>query len=173
MSINWDAIAATGGAVGVIVSLGALAIQVRSLRRSLQSATYQNILQAFIGFTDVLLRYPQLEPVLLRSGDLDQLAKEDQVRAEMALTILFNWYESLVLQCDLYHAVPKAVDDHWMAVLREDLLQPAIRHYWHQTCHYYHPLLQARVATELSRIVPATDPGAKGSTPQQSEEEVH
>jgi hypothetical protein len=150
--MNWAAVAAIGGVVGVIVSVGALAAQVSGLQRSVRSATYQSILQTFHGFADALLRYPQLYTLFFENGDPAALTHEDRARAEMAWTLLFNWYEALILQHELYHAVPAAVAEHWMNVLRQDLQQPAIRELWNRQGRYYHPRLQARVTYELNQL---------------------
>ena len=90
--MNWDAIGALAellGALGVIVSLAYLAVQIRQntaqigeQSRELRLAAIDAIAQSFSRFRDPLIRDPELAALWLRGiADYDGLDEVEQVRA--------------------------------------------------------------------------------------------
>ena len=72
--MNWDAIGAIGevlGAIGVIVTLGYLAIQLRRSNEEARAATLQSTLDSEISMMSVLANHPDTMDKMLRGESLD------------------------------------------------------------------------------------------------------
>jgi hypothetical protein len=92
--VNWEAIGAIAelvGAVGVIVSLGYLASQIRSSNRLSRSEATLAAAAQFGGFIDNLLADPELNAIFLRarSGVADLKNEEYQRFATLALKAFY------------------------------------------------------------------------------------
>jgi len=73
--VNWDAVGAVAeliGALGVVVSLAYLAVQVRSNTRSSQAATYQSMTLGVLDMNREIFANPELASFLERARTTDE-----------------------------------------------------------------------------------------------------
>lgn len=160
MTIDWNAVAAIGAVLSVIVALIALWRQVQDLKQSIQSGTYQEIVRMFDEFSRLMVDQPALGQIIF-ARDATALDAEQEFRIDWVLAIRFDWFESVVIQQRKYKAIPQDIYDHWLGVLTTELKYPVIRQYW-EKCHtYYHPLLQQEVG---ARFPPLPSPPAPSTS---------
>ena len=120
--------------------------QVRDLRRSVQSATYQTIVQMFDAFAKTMIQYPELHAYLVPDAEN---RNSQQIRAEWAIAMRFDWFESIVIQKMRYNAIPDDIYIHWMRILEYELRNPFFQSFWNQFGSMYHPLLREEVERRL------------------------
>ena len=93
MQLNWEAIGAVGevlGALGVIATLGYLAVQIRQNSRMLRSTTYQSAIQSMSEFTTALIADRELMRLFVTGRkDLNAIKSEDR---DIFTTILLNMF---------------------------------------------------------------------------------
>ena len=154
MSINWEAIAAGGTVASVLAAIGALFYQILSLKRSIQSSTYQDIVQIFNEFSRLMIDHPELERMIFSKEAGLEIANEYQSRVDWAIALRFDWFESIVIQKKKYKAVPEDIYRHWLGVLKEELTRPTIHRHWNDNGRFYHPHLQREVAKILKPLSP-------------------
>jgi hypothetical protein len=82
--MNWEAIGAIGevaGAVGVIVTLAYLAVQIRQNTRAVRSSTYQALTDSSMSFTALVAGDPALAGIWDNGmTDYSSLDRESQIR---------------------------------------------------------------------------------------------
>jgi hypothetical protein len=144
--VNWDTLAGIGA---VLVALVALWMQVRGLKRSMASATYQEIVRMFDDFALLIIERPELDKAIFGKGDEKRFTEETRIRAEWARAIRFDWFESIVIQRLKYRVVPDDIYAHWLGVLKHELDQQGMRSYWDNCGHLYHPELRREVERTL------------------------
>jgi hypothetical protein len=129
----------------LIISVIFLYIQVKEMRKQIQSQVYQNIVQMFDEFSKIIMQNPRLARVIF-----NDLKTNDQIQAEWLIFMRFDWFESIVIQKHKYNAIPDDIYNHWMDILRFELNIPLIREIWESSKMFYHPLLQNEVNRILS-----------------------
>jgi hypothetical protein len=147
--VNWDAVAGIGAVAAVLAGLIALWVQMRALKRSIASATYQEIVRMFDDFALMIIERPELDGAIFGDGPENRFSTETRTRAEWACGIRFDWFESIVIQRLKYKAVPEDIYVHWLSVLGAELRKPRVRAYWDRCGHYYHPELKREVERTL------------------------
>lgn len=73
--MNWDAVGAVAeliSAIGVVVSLAYLAVQIRSNTRSARAATYQSMTQSVLDMNREIFANPELASFLERARTTDE-----------------------------------------------------------------------------------------------------
>lgn len=130
----------------VAISMLILWLQIKEMRKQIQSSTYQTIVQMFDNFSQTMLQNPQLVHLLYGAHQT-----VDEIRAEWAVFMRLDWFESIVIQKYKYQAIPDDIYDHWMSILEYELSVPFIRNIWERYGRLYHPLLQQEVQQRLSQ----------------------
>ena len=130
--MNWEAVGAIGevvGALGVIMTLGYLAIQIRQNSAVVRSATRQAIstTQAEVGYR--LAENAELRSSALQFTNLESTVPETELAAHFYLRALLRTYENQ------YHQyVDGTFDESLWAGYRNSMAQnfasPAIREFW-------------------------------------------
>jgi hypothetical protein len=149
--VSWDAVAGVASVAAVLAALIVVWIQMRQLKRSFASATYQEIVRMFDDFAMLIVERPELDGAIFGSGANERFSDETRTRAKWARGIRFDWFESIVIQRRRYRVIPDDLYDHWLAVLRDELSQPGMRDYWTRSGHYYHPELRSEVESALAK----------------------
>lgn len=153
MNFDWNAVGAISAGASVLAALGALFYQVASLRRSIQSSTYQEIVRMFDEFSRSLVERPDIErAIFARAGDSNDTSSQHHARIDWTIAILFDWFESIVIQRKRYKAIPKEIYSHYLGVLKDTLSRPIILEYWKQNGRFYHPDLQEEAARILESL---------------------
>lgn len=147
--VNWDAFAGIGAVAAVLLGVFALWMQMRGLRRSMESATYQEIVRMFDDFALLIIERPELENAIFGKGDEQRFTEETRTRAEWARAIRFDWFESIVIQRQKYRVIPDDLYAHWLDVLKNELGEDGMRRYWQRCGRYYHPALRREVERTL------------------------
>jgi len=111
----------------VAISVFLLWLQIKEMRKQIQSSTYQTIVQMFDNFSQIILQNPHLAPILFGTAQTP-----DQIQAEWATAMRFDWFESVVIQKHKYRAIPDDLYAHWMSILEYELSMPFIRNIWNQ-----------------------------------------
>jgi hypothetical protein len=147
--VNWDAVAGIGAVGAVLAGLVALWVQMRHVKRSIASATYQEIVRMFDDFALLIIERPELDEAIFGDADEEGLSERTKTRARWARGIRFDWFESVVIQRLKYGVLPDDIYAHWLDVLKDELGKPGMRAYWEDCGHYYHPDLRDEVERTL------------------------
>ena len=130
--MNWEAIGAIGevvGALGVVLTLGYLAIQIRQNSAVIRASTRQAIstTQAEVGYR--LAQDPELRAAALHFIELDSTVSEAEMAAHFYLRATLRLYENQ------YHQFTDGTFDEsiWVGY-RNNMVQnfssPAVAEYW-------------------------------------------
>lgn len=100
--MNWEAIGAIAeaiGALGVIVTLAYLAVQIRQNTASVRASTLQEISEASAGFLGLLASDFELGRIFwVGLGDLEALTPEERLRFELTMLAFVRRSENMVQQ---------------------------------------------------------------------------
>ncbi len=87
------------GALGVIVSLAYLAVQIRQNTRSVRSASFQEAIRDVIAVTDVLSTDQELSRIYWKGlADFGSLEPDERRRFSSILVGMFRRFENIVYQ---------------------------------------------------------------------------
>ena len=101
------------GAIGVIVSLAYLAIQIRQNTRTVRSASFQEAIRDVLEITDALAMDPDLARIYWKGlEDFGSLDRDERRRFSAYLVGMFRRFENLVYQTR-YGALDA---DSWLGV---------------------------------------------------------
>ena len=111
--MNWEAVGAIGevlGALGVIATLGYLAVQIRLNTISTRTSSYQAVVSSTADWTrSVGLDADAARIVASGGADYGSLAGEDRLRFAMLFQSLFRNYENIFFQ----HQQGAISDETW------------------------------------------------------------
>jgi len=96
--VSWEAIGAIGevvGAIGVIATLGYLAVQIRQNTASVRASTLQDMSEAAAGWHDLLASNDDLAGIFVKgTGDLETLTPGERLRFNFAMMAFLRRVES-------------------------------------------------------------------------------
>ncbi len=162
--MNWDAIGAIGevlGALGVIISLVYLSVQIRQNTRQigehsreLRISAIDSIASSFSRFRDPLIRDPEIAALWVRGiENYRDLADVEQVRLGRLLQELFFAHQNTWSRYREGATTEAAWQDHRQAIAA-NLRHPGIRSWWAETRPIYADEFEL-VIEELLRESPA------------------
>ena len=115
------------GGLVVVATFVYLALQIRQNTRTVQTSTYQSMLDSSNRVTELILAHPHLERIYrLGRKDLSQLADEERPQFRLLIDQMLNVFESMFLQYER----GTLDEDFWRARLtglRALLKQPGVR----------------------------------------------
>jgi len=131
--VNWDAVGAIAellGALGVIVSLGYLAQQVRHNTRSVRAAAYQSWFASYDSLSDLLLGDAELDALAHRGAE-DPLGLTPDERQWFfgVLRRGFRQFESLYYQ-QREGMIDRELFDAWRHIYARSTEGAAFRQFW-------------------------------------------
>jgi hypothetical protein len=86
-------------AVGVILSLVYLAVQIRQNTRSIRASMYQSLVESIVDFNSACAQDPELARSYVEGMEnLDDLSEVDRTRVAFVLFSLFRIFESMFYQ---------------------------------------------------------------------------
>jgi len=155
--MNWEAISAIGqivGAVGVIISVIYLALQVRSNARQTRLASMRSMSEAFNEWLYGLAGNPQIGELYYRGmRDLASMQGPDLPRFSALMDSLFRIYEDMY-----YQHVERHLDPHvWRgfeAIMRDIIAYPGAREWWQSRRHWF----SGKFAEFIDGLAAAADP---------------
>lgn len=168
--MNWEAIGAIAellGALGGILALAYLAVQIRlntrqikEQSRELRIAAIDSIASSFSRFRDPLIRDPELAALWLRGiEDFEHLGPVEQVRLGRLLQELFFAHQNTWSRYQEGATTEAAWQDHRRAIAA-NLSHPGIRTWWAETHAMYADDFEL-VIEELLREFPAVREAAR------------
>lgn len=131
--MNWDAIGAIGevvGAIGVILSLAYLGIQIRQNSRATEEEIFQSLLNNYHGAMDYLISSRDLNRIwFLGFRDFDAMDEDERMLWNTQVHAAMRRYENIILQSRKYNVNLDVVDGiakQWDWLLH----QPGGRKFW-------------------------------------------
>ena len=104
-SINWEALGAIASllaAIGVIVTLIYLSIQIRQNTKAVRSSSIQNLVQNFSTTAQAAVENEHVVPLLLKGNDgADTLTEVERARLHFWFIMTFRRFEGVYFQRDL------------------------------------------------------------------------
>lgn len=151
--MNWNAIGAIAellGAIGVIISLGYLAHQVRQNTRSVRAASYQSWFASYDSFSNLLLGDPGLDALLHRAASAPQdLTPEERRRFLGVLRRAFRQLENLYYQ-HRQGMIDRELFEAWQSIYARSAQGPLFREFWEADQAIFSPPFREFVARKLA-----------------------
>jgi hypothetical protein len=139
--MNWEAFGAIGevlGALGVIATLGYLAVQVRQNTTSTRTSSYQAAVGAISDWSKAIGLDPDASRILgSGTADYASLPDEDRLRFDLIYHSLFRNFENVFYQ-HMQGAIDEALWVAWSWRIRDSLAHPGVRRWWKDARHAYH-----------------------------------
>jgi hypothetical protein len=133
VSVSWDAVGAVAellGAIGVIVSLGYLAQQVRHNTRSVRAAAYQSWFASYDSLSNLLLADARFDDLLHRAGaDPTGLTPDERRRFLGVLRRGFRQFESLYYQ-HREGMIDRNLFEGWLSIYSRTAQGPLFEEFW-------------------------------------------
>jgi hypothetical protein len=131
--MSWDAISAIAellGAIGVIVSLGYLAQQVRQNTRSVRAASYQSWFASYDSLSNLLLGDTEFDTLLHRAAsDPQDLTPNERRRFLGVLRRGFRQFESLYYQ-HREGMIDRDLFEAWVSIYARSARGPMFKEFW-------------------------------------------
>jgi len=138
--LNWEALGAIGeiaGAIGVIISLVYLAVQIRGDASAKRAAVVHEQSEAYRSFLQMISANGELGGLYLKGlRDFESLDDTEHVRFSSHLGFLFRVFEENFFQWKEGNLDP----DHWHgyeAPLTDTAAYPGVRAWWKTRAHWY------------------------------------
>jgi hypothetical protein len=156
--MNWEAIGAIGevlGALGVIITLAYLAIQIRQNTRSQRVDSYARSLDRVTSLQARMSDNPKLGAILLKGVlDSNALSRQERVQFTWAFYEMFSGFEFIFHQAES-GTLPKDVWNRWAETLFWWLSFPGVRAWWDSRPTPFTPdftdFIERRLATSAER----------------------
>lgn len=154
--MNWDAVGAIGetvGAVGVVITLVYLAIQIRSATLASRVASKLAAAGMYTEFLKTLIDSPEINDIFLRGRkDIGTLSPEEFQRFSNLALQGFAFFSASKFQ----HSSGALSESDWyehLAIIRFWLRGKGYQDWWHDHgIHLYGPDFVAFIAEELQRV---------------------
>ncbi|MGE0625838.1 MAG: hypothetical protein AB7I04_19495 [Pseudomonadales bacterium] len=131
--MNWEAVGAVGevlGAIGVIVTLAYLAVQIRQSTHAQRTETYGRALDRVTTLQGRLAENSDLASILLRGvPDNRQLTATERVQFTWIFYEMFSGFEFMLYQAER-DALPQEVWQRWADTIRWWMSFPGVRQWW-------------------------------------------
>ncbi len=153
--MNWDAIGAIAemvGALGVIVTLGYLAVQIRQNTASVRVSTSQALLEASAGFLDLCASDVELGRVF-RSGTENQssLSGDEKTRFHFTMLSFLRRMENIYHQEESGYLPAEDWSGMRFSTI-EVLARPGSQTWWKQNSNRFSSRFARWVSEETSKI---------------------
>lgn len=152
------------GAIGVIVSLVYLAVQIRQNTRTMRAATYESLAQATASSNSLLIADPEIARIVEAGCGMDPLPREDRPRFTAYLRMTFRRYDSIFLHHRHATLPPEAWEPHWNS-FRRILRSPNVRDFWEYSQNDYTADFRDLVSHEIREILAASRPVTQSPSP--------
>ena len=152
--MNWEAIGAVGellGALGVIVTLGYLAVQIRQNTRVVKATGYHAVNAATLPRDVSVIENPDVARLLVEGLSGRELSPEDFVRFHTFLHSVFRFFDSMYYQ----YRNQTLDSEHWEThreAMRRWLANPSLRAWWDAFQNTFTPSFRELVVREIQAI---------------------
>jgi hypothetical protein len=131
--MSWDAVSAVAeslGALGVIITVAYLALQIRQNTRTVRSAAQQSMFDNVHSLRLVLCQDPELASLLIKANEsFDSLTAEEDLRFQTFAGALFGEWENIFLQ-NSHSVLAPEMWQAWELGYRNLFESPAMRRVW-------------------------------------------
>lgn len=165
--MNWEAIGAIGeivGAIGVIVTLGYLAVQIRQNTASVRASTLQDMSEASASWHDFLASNADVARIYFAGvSDLEALTPEERLRFQFIMMAFLRRVENFRRQDNQSRVSP----EDWAGLRRSCLSvmsQRGSRSWWAENSQRFNPDFAEWISRELEKR--AVQRGAAADTKQ-------
>ena len=138
MSISADWVEAIGTWVAAIVIVGSLWflwLQIRDLRRSIRSSTYQNVYQLMIDIDRFFVENPNLKQYFYDGKELDTTEQVNREKLFSIAEMLVDYFDNVYYQQD---CLPANTFDAFIAFMRDIYRNsPVLREFLSSREHWY------------------------------------
>jgi hypothetical protein len=163
--MNWEAISAIGdiiGAIGVVVSLAYLAVQIRYNTRAMMAQSAREAVAAMRDFNQSMIDDPQLSRIFrLGAENLAQLTEEERARFGHILFNFFKTAEELHYQY-LKGTLDPEIWKSWKGIVSLYSTSPGFSEYWKMREMFFTPEFRAEHDSWKDPGADRTDQFAKG-----------
>ena len=163
--MNWDAISAVGeivGAIGVVISLAYLAIQVRHNTRAMMAQSAREAVAAMRDFNKSMVEDPAIARIFrLGAEDLASLNEDERGRFGHILFNFFKTAEELHYQY-LQGTLDPEIWKSWKMIVALYATSPGFSEYWSMRRIFFTPAFQAERDSWKDSGIDRTDHFAKG-----------
>ncbi len=139
--MNWEAIGAVGevlGALGVIATLGYLAVQIRQNTRSVRASSYHAVVTNLSNLAAAMGRDAPVADLFVRGlSDLQALSPTEQRQFALLVTSLFRSFEDIFYQFN-QNLIDEVVWAGWKHRITRYFWQPGVQAWWptwRDDCH--------------------------------------
>ena len=146
--MNWEAIGAVGevlGALGVIATLGYLAVQIRQNTRSVRSAAYQAAVASSVAVAAMFASSETMSEAFSKGfREFEDLKGPERYRFGAYAYALFRSYENIFYQ----HAQGAIESDLWVGfhnMLQRDINETGFAAWWDRQRNVFSPEFQRYV----------------------------
>ena len=125
--MNWDAIGAIAesfGAIGVLITLVYLAVQVRQNTKMIQSATFQNLSDSMSDSSRLTVEKPEILRIATKSGSVEELNDEERAAFHFFAILAMRRHETAFVQRKLQVVDPALMigfENATLALFESDL----------------------------------------------------
>ena len=139
--MNWEAIGAVGevlGALGVIATLGYLAVQIRLNTRVVRTSNFQNLMSANKSFTSAIAENEDVADIYQRGlVSFNQLSDTEQIRFNMLISEPFTSAQ-LSYQLNKRGLIDELLYEGHQASTALLFAAPGVREWWSKNKTWYH-----------------------------------
>jgi len=150
--MNWEAMGAIAeslSAIGVIVTVAYLAVQIRQNTKAVRSAAQQAMFDNVQEVRLVFSQDPALAGLVAKANlDYEALTPEDRLRFESLAAVTIGQWENVYFQRD-QASVDPAMWSAWDAAYREIVNAPGLRRVFESQKHTYIPGFRDHAETTL------------------------
>lgn len=131
------------GAIGVIVTLAYLAMQIRQNTRSVRASTYQVFTDSFREFRTMLVSSDRAGPLWIKGlATPEELSEGERIQFNAITMTFFRGVET-----SFYHATHGLLDEAWYKGWRDEAAEigrrPGARQWWSRSSHLFNPDFRA------------------------------
>jgi hypothetical protein len=124
-------------AIGVVISLLYVAVQIRGSNKAIKGATYHSIISTYAEIEARITQEPEATRIYqLGCEDPEALTKEEALRFKEIVCSIFNFYENIHYQY-INDLLEEPLWASWCNYMRIKLQYPGIAKYWENNGYLY------------------------------------
>jgi len=139
--MNWEALGATAelfGALGVIATLGYLAVQIRQNTAVVRTSSFQELMKGMSNFTGSISQNPEVADIYLRGmANYEDLCKTEKIRFHALMTEPFT-NAQVSYQLHNRGLIDEKLYAGYMASFSGLLRAPGVRQWWLSSSVWFH-----------------------------------
>ena len=139
--MNWEALGATAellGALGVIATLGYLAVQIRQNTAVVRTSSFQELMKGMSNFTGSISQNPEVADIFLRGmANYEDLSEIEKIRFHTLMTEPFT-NAQVSYQLHKRGLIDEKLYAGYLASFSGLLRAPGVRQWWLSSSVWFH-----------------------------------